>query len=254
MARGLLTTLGVSGPVERMGAVEEKPAKSSGSLEREQSRPRSNYSLAFAILALGFVIVAVILAGTFAYHRLFKTPEEVAKDLAREVANGVKEVFNVTPRVTVNQVVVIHESSPSFELATVTRETTASYEYKNSSIFGDKTLTLSGHFRIKAGFDLSTASALEVQPHPLKIVAQFPPPKILSVEMTSYDVHQSDDHWWRRLTPEEQKAALDTLKRTATVEGGAGINTEAKKNLEEKLRSLVDQKKAPIEFQYGLKK
>jgi len=206
-----------------------------------------------AILAFGVVIVAIILAGTYAYNRLLRTPKEVATDIAKEVASGIKDFFNVTPRVTVNQVVVIRESSPSFELATVTRETVVNYEYRNQHYFSEKSLTLKGRFRIKAGFDLSQPSAVEVQPNPLKIIAQFPQPKILSVEMLSHEIEKSENGYWNRLRPEDQKAALDELLRTAKVEGGAGINAEAKKNLEDKLRSLADQKKAPIEFQYGFK-
>jgi hypothetical protein len=245
---------GVSGPVERVETVEEKPAQRSVSEQKKQGRTRGRYSLAIAILAVGFVIVAIILAGTYAYHRLLKTPEEVARDVAKEVASGIKEFFNVTPRVTVNQVVVIHESYPSFELATVTRETTATYEYRNQWFGSQKAITIKGRFRIKAGFDLSQSSALEVQSNPLKIVAQFPNPKILSVEMLSQEIEKSENGYWNRLKPEDQKEALDELMRTAKAQGGAGINTEAKKNLEEKLRSLADQKKTPIEFQYGFKK
>jgi hypothetical protein len=234
--------------------VDEKPAPRSSSVETDQTRSRGKYSLAIAILAFGFVMVAIILASTYAYHRVLKTPEEVAKDVAKEVANGIKEFFNVTPRVTVNQVVVIHESYPIFELATVTRETSATYEYRNQWLGSQKAITIKGRFRIKAGFDLSEPSALEVQPNPLKIVAQFPNPKILSVEMISQEIEKSENGYWNRLKPDDQKAALDDLMRTARVQGGAGINTEAKKNLEEKLRSLADQKKTPVEFQYGFKK
>jgi len=241
------------GPIERAGTVEEKePGRKRSPEESTSGRPiRSRHSLALAILAVGLVVVAIILAGTYAYHRLLRTPEEVAMQLAKDVSSRVREIFNMTPRVTVNQVIVIHESYPSFELATVTRETTATYEYRNQWFGSQKTITIKGRFRIKAGFDLSQPAALEVQPKPLKIVAQFPPPKILSVEMLSHEIEKSENGYWNRLNPEDQKAALDELMRTAKVEGGAGIHAEAKKNLEDKLRSLVDQKKAPIQFEYG---
>lgn len=214
---------------------------------------RGKHSAAWAILAFGVAIVAIILAGTFAYHRLIRTPEEVATDFAKQIAAVLKDTLNLTPRVTVNQVVVIQESRPSFELATVTRETTATYEYVNQWLGSQKAITLKGRFRIKAGFDLSQPTALELQSKPLKIVAKFPPPKILSVEMMSHEVEKAENGYWNRLTPEDQKAALDELMRTARVQGSAGIHADAKKNLEEKLRGIA-QKKALIQFEYGFVK
>jgi hypothetical protein len=253
---GFAKQIGVSvGPIERPGAVEKKAAGITPPAEGPAPRPpRGRHSLALAILAAGVAIVAIILAGTYAYHRLLRTPEEVAMELAKDVSDRVREIFNMTPRVTVNQVVVIHESYPSFELATVTRETTATYEYRNQWLGSQKAITIKGRFRVKAGFDLSQPCALEVQPKPLKIVAQFPPPKILSVEMLSHEIEKSENGYWNRLTPEDQKAALDELLRTAKVQGGSGIHADAKKNLEDKLRSLADQKKAPIQFEYGFTK
>ena len=89
---------------------------------------------------------------------------------------------------------------------------------------------------------------------PLKIVAHFPPPKILSVELLSQEIEKSENGYWNRLKPEDQKQALDELMKTAKVEGGKGINTEAKKNLEEKLRKLAEQKGSAIQFEYGFNK
>jgi hypothetical protein len=215
---------------------------------------RGKYSIAIAILALGLAVAAIVLAGTHAYNRMWRTPEEVAVDLAKQVSGSIRELFNITPRVTVNQVVIIHESYPSFELTTVTRETTASYEYRNQWLGSEKFITIKGSFRIKAGFDLSQSCALDVQPKPLKIMAQFPPPKILSVELLSHEIEKSENGYWNKLKPEDQKQALEQLIRTAKVQGGTGIMTEAKKNLEDKLRTLAEQKGTPIQFEYGFTK
>jgi hypothetical protein len=229
-----------------MGAIDAELKDSRGT-----GAAPPGYSRAATILAIGAVLVALIVAGTFAYHRLLRSSEEVATDLARQISGRIREIFNMTPRVTVNQVVVIHESYPSFELATVTRETTATYEYRNQWLGSEKSITITGRFRVKAGFDLSKPSALDVQSKPLKIIVKFPPPKILSVEMLSHEIAQSQNGYWNRLNPEDQKAALDDLMRTARTQGGAGIHAEAKKNLEDKLRPLAEKKKADIQFEYG---
>jgi hypothetical protein len=69
--------------------------------------------------------------------------------------------------------------------------------------------------------------------------------------MLSHEIAQSQNGYWNRLNPDDQKAALDDLMRTARIEGGAGIHADAKKNLEDKLRPLAEKKKAAIQFEYG---
>jgi hypothetical protein len=238
----------------RVAAGSHAAEPSTGQSSRSTRDRYGKLTTAMAILAVGLVLVAVILAGTYAYNRLWRTPEEVAMDVAKQVSSSIKEFFNITPRVTVNQVVVIHESYPSFELATVTREITSSYEYRNQWLASEKVMTIKGRFRIKAGFDMSQPCALDVQSKPLKIMARFPPPKILSVELLSHEIEKSESGYWNKLKPEDQKAALEQLMRTAKVQGGTGISAEAKKNLEEKLRTLAEQKGSAIQFEYGFMK
>src|ERR1043166_5480544 len=102
LARSLNTQISVSvGPIERRGSVEVRAAGPEPAEKQEVDRPvRGRHSLTLAILAVGLVVVAIILAGTYAYHRLWRTPEEVAMQLARDVSDRVREIFNMTPRVT----------------------------------------------------------------------------------------------------------------------------------------------------------
>lgn len=101
------------GPSERPGTVEGTasgvaPISKKSAAEAPAGR---RHSLAITILAVAVAVVGIILAGTYAYHRLWRTPEEVANQVARDFSERVREMFNLTPRVTVNQVVVIHEST-----------------------------------------------------------------------------------------------------------------------------------------------
>jgi hypothetical protein len=230
-----------------VAGVEDQPA-----LTPAKVRPgRGKYSAAVAIIAAGVVICAIVLCVTWAVKRVIVAPVDAAGNLAKEVSAGIRELLNITPRVTVNQVVVIHESYPSFELATVTRETTASYEYRNQWLGSEKSITIKGRFRIKAGFDLSESSSLDIDRKSLKIKAKFPPPKILSVELLSQEIEKSENGYWNHLKLADQKEALDALLRTAKAEGGSGIMAEAKKNLEEKLKSIAEKNGSKIQVEYG---
>ena len=211
-------------------------------------------SCAVLILATGAVVVGIILTLTYAYNRLWRAPEQAARDLSKSLVVGFKELFNITPRVTVNEMVVVQESYPVFELATVTREVTTSYEYSNQWLGSEKTLIVRGRFRIKGGFDLAQSCQLAVQPGTLKITAKFPKPKVLSVEMISTEIESSDNGLWNRLKPEDHKDAMDGLLQTARRQAALGMAAEAKKNLEEKLRELARRKGSAIEFEYGFSK
>ncbi len=212
---------------------------------------KGKYPAAIAILAAGIVICAIVVCVAWAVKRLVVAPADAAGALAKQVSAGINELLNITPRITVNQVVVIHESYPSFELATVTRETSASYEYRNQWLGSEKSITIKGRFRIKAGFDLNENSSLDIDPKSLKVKAKFPPPKILSVELLSQEIEKVDNGYWNRLKPADQKEALDALMRTAKAEGGSGMLTEAKKNLEDKLKSVVEKNGTRIQVEYG---
>ena len=236
------------------GTVKPPPA----SVERQPVSPgtgtqraRGRYSAAVAILATGLAICAIIFCVAWLIKRVVVAPVDAAGELAKQVSSGIRELLNITPRVTVNQVVVIHESYPSFELATVTRETTVSYEYRNQWLGSEKSITIKGRFRLKAGFDLNENSSLDIDRNSLKIKAKFPPPKILSVELLSQEIEKVDNGYWNRLKPADQKEAMDGLMRTAKAEGGSGILTEAKKDLEDKLKSVVEKNGTRIQVEYG---
>jgi hypothetical protein len=212
---------------------------------------RGRYSAAVAILATGFVICAIVVCVAYMVKRVVVAPVDAAGDLAKQVSAGIRELLNITPRVTINQVVVIHESYPSFELATVTREMTTTYEYRNQWLGSEKAITIKGRFRIKAGFDLNQSSSVDIDQKSLKITAKFPPPKILSMELLSHEIEKTENGYWNHLKPADQKEALDSLMHAAKAEGGSGISSEAKRNLEEKLRTIAEKNKTRIQVEYG---
>src|ERR1041385_6448693 len=83
--RGSVNQSSVSvGPSERAGTVEgTAPGGAASSQKAGVESPVKWRSLALIVLAAGIVLVAIMLAGTYAYHRFWRTPEEVANQLAK---------------------------------------------------------------------------------------------------------------------------------------------------------------------------
>jgi Protein of unknown function (DUF4230) len=209
----------------------------------------STWPAVFRILAIGAVLVGIILSITYAYHRLWHAPEEAAVQFGRSVASGLKEFFHFNPQVTVNEVVIVEASVPIFELATVSQEINVEYNYQNTQFLSEKSLGLRGKFLAKAGFDLSSHCRLQVAPHSRKLVAIFPEPKVLSVELKDQVIERSENGWWNRLSPADQKQALDEMQQVAR--GRAqGLLREAKANLENKVREIVAGNGGTVEFRY----
>jgi hypothetical protein len=77
-----------------------------------------------AAAALLLVLLGVLLAS---YVLFFHAPMK----LAEAAAGGMKEMFNFTPRVTINQTVVIEQNTPIMEIATVAREVHADHAWSH---------------------------------------------------------------------------------------------------------------------------
>src|SRR4051794_6687306 len=120
-----------------MNTEMEKPAPPNPSADGRNSLP-------LTILAIGVTTVAIILALVFAYTRFWTVPKDAATDTAKSITQSIREAFNFTPKVTINNTVFVEESLPILELATVSRSTTVSYSYTNQWAGSTKILILKG--------------------------------------------------------------------------------------------------------------
>jgi Protein of unknown function (DUF4230) len=222
---------------------------------KPQSQPtRGRYGLPLTILAVAVSIVAIILTMVFAYHEFWAVPKNTAMDVAQTIVTGIRNAFNFTPKVSVDQTIFVQESVPIFELATVSRTCVINYSYTNEWAGSKKILILKGNFRVKGGFDLKQNSSVNIHSNPLRIDAHFPPPKLLSVELVNYEIEQTQNGYWNRIKPEDQQEAIRGMINTAKLELGKTVRDDAKKNLEDKLKEIARTRKADITFSYGSEK
>lgn len=211
------------------------PIPSSGSPAR--SRTLITVALALAIVMIGGAIAAYIV--------LVKAPS----DLARNTAEGIRQFFNFTPQVRINQTVVIEQNIPVLEVATVSRSLFVDHTWSHTWLGSTKTLELQGSFTAKAGFDLHEPFHIVIERSPLRVVAELPHPKILSLQMDSYRVVKDDDGWWNRISDRDREQAIQDLQTLARRKVEAsGILTEAQATAEDRIREVVERNGSIVEF------
>jgi hypothetical protein len=193
---------------------------------------------AASVLLIAGIVFALLLAGTgvTAYLLVVKAPA----DLARRTAEGIREVFDFTPRVTLNETVLIAENTPILEVATVSRSLVVHHRWSHTWLGSTKTLELHGSFTAKAGFDLHEPFTIDIERSPLRVVARMPAPKLLSVQMDSFVVVADENGWWNRITEEDRTEAVRTLQARARGQSEAsGILLEARRSAEDRIREVV---------------
>ena len=199
------------------------------------------------VLLIAGIVLALLLtgAGGTVYFLVVKAPA----DLARRTAEGIREVFDFTPRVTLNETVLIAENTPILEVATVSRSLVIRHRWSHTWLGSTKTLQLHGSFTAKAGFDLHEPFTIDIRRSPLRVVARMPAPKLLSVQMDSFLVVQDENGWWNRITEEDRTEAVRTLQaRARTQSEASGILLEARRSAEDRIREVVQRNGDVVEF------
>jgi hypothetical protein len=187
---------------------------------------------------------------------VFVIPAYVARQVAGEASRAIQEMMNLQPRVSVNDVVVIHESKPIVEVALVTKDTQIEHTVEHTWLRSTKTLRMRAIYRIKAGFKL-TGEPVEVKVKrdwfawKMSLETVLPEPTILSVDQTRLEILEDNDGYWNKITPEDRELAINEMRVKVLAEAKkSGIRDDVKKALEEKMaESVPDQSK--LEFRYG---
>ncbi|MBC8043625.1 MAG: DUF4230 domain-containing protein [Rhizobacter sp.] len=211
----------------------------------------------FLLKALGLtspkriIIFAVVLllligaGGVWFYFAVVRAPF----DFADRTAKAMQEKFNFTPRISVDETVVIEQAAPVLELATVSRDLIVEYSTSSTWLGSTKRQTVRGVYTAKAGFDLREQFKLTVSERPLRVVAELPEPKLLSLELKDYKVVQDEDGFWNKIRPEEREDAVRQMQVLARNKAmTSGILTDARTMLQSQVRDVVQAQGAQAEF------
>ena len=208
---------------------------------------------------LGICLVLVTLA-VITVLLISRCTDATARSIA-EVRAAFASVLQVQPKITINERVVQTQTAPIAELAVVTREEQLSLGFDEheqlwsySLPLTEKKLTVSGVYRIKAGYDLHEPFSVVIDPATHRVTATLPPAKILSVEQTGDLSYQGEDSMLNRLSDAERTKAVNdlaALARQAAEKSTLGHDADAQ--IEQRLQELLahNGEKADIQWSSG---
>ncbi len=160
-------------------------------------------------------ISLVLITLTFCLAFLLHTARKEAGKTAQGAVELVRQVLNITPEVTISTYVTYQRTSNIFELASVSKEFPIDYSYENTTLGSTKRLLLHGEYTVKAGFDLRDRFTVQVDEKTRRVRADFPAPKIVSVQQNNYRVVQDANGYWNLLTQKDQESAVNQMNDKA---------------------------------------
>lgn len=182
-----------------------------------------------------------------------------AESAVDHVRDAFASVLQVQPRITINERVVQTQTAPIAELAIATREESVSLgfdEHKElwsySIPLTEKKLTVTGVYRVKAGYDLRQPFSVAIDPVTRKITAHMPPAKILSVEQIGDLTYQGEDSVLNRLSDAERTHAVNDLAamaRKAAEE--SSLRHDADAQVQTRLQQLLAHNGETVEIQWS---
>ncbi len=200
----------------------------------------------FGCLPALLVLAAILaLLGGFLFYRM----QTAATDLVRDAFLA---VAHLQPKVTVNERVVLEQTSPVMELAVVERDVSVERETTDSWLGSTKRLRVRATYHVKAGFDLRQPFTVNLPSLPGgTITARLPPARLLSAEQVRLETLDVHNGMWNRMAPEEIQAELNTLNAEARSKAlDAHMPREAEAMLTAQLREKLGTK-YPVEIMYA---
>jgi hypothetical protein len=198
-------------------------------------------------VSAGILLVVLTLCLAWLMRSCARLPGEAVRatgepsvELGRRIVDGLARRLQLRPEVRVGRETVLAAETALAELATVRREFAHEYVWEHQWLGSTKRLRLRGNFAAKAGFDLYENFHVGIDPQSLRVQAVLPPPRLLGVEMLSYDAEE-EDGFWNKLTPAEREEAVNALiaSARATADADTGLKNEAQRLLEFQIAAAV---------------
>ncbi len=203
------------------------------------------------------IILLLVTLSITAYVLIVYIPTQVAQrsyEGARQLGRDFKEAFQFTPEVTVNNTVVLQQQTPILELATISQKFQHNYAWTNTWLKSTKTITITGTFEAKAGFDLNQKFTININEENATVI--LPHPKLLSLESMG-DIKFKDEHGWLNpIRAKDRTAAINAFNNDAKgYAAQADFVKDAQQAFETKIREIMKAhgKNVTIEYSGGEK-
>lgn len=201
--------------------------------------------LLYLLLLAGICISAYIL-----FVVIPSRAAEQAYDGARRIGQDIRDAFQFTPKVTVNNTVVLEQQKDVFELALTAQSFRHEYDWTNTWMGSTKRITIKGSFEAKAGFDLDKNFQVDIDDD--KAVVTVSEPVLLSITPQS-DISFADEQGlWNWVSPEDRTKAINAFNADARrYAQDADFIAQARRSMEAKLTEIFAQHGKTVEVRYA---
>ena len=202
------------------------------------------------------VIILLTVISITAYVLLVVIPRRFAEqsyDGAKQIGNDLRELFQFTPQIKVNNTIVVQQQTSIMELATLSQKFRHTYNWKNTWMGSTKEIEVSGTFDAKAGFDLKEKFNISIQNE--KAIVIFPKPKILSVESMGDVQFRDENGIWNWVYEEDRAKAVNAFTQDARrYANQAPFINDASKKMQKKLLEVLKPHVKEVEIRIGEEK
>ena len=207
-----------------------------------QQKAEGRISWPVAVTLVVFIIAAVVVA---IFLRLESWPARTAHQstaelerLGKDLRAAFIDIAHLQPRITINSRVYLEQTSPTSELAILSRRMEVEHDLQHTWAGSSKHVKLHGTFAVKAGFDLRQDLSIDVRPE--EIVVQLPHAQILGVEQEQVEVLALENGLWNRISAADLEAELATLPQLVRQRAAeSGLPAEAERALQKQLDARI---------------
>lgn len=212
---------------------------------------RTAWPVVFAIVAIVLVAAAVLI-----FLRIESWPSRTARQgsaelerLGKDLRSVFVEIAHLQPRITINNRVYLEKTTPTSELAMVSRRVEVDHEFQSTWAGSSKRVKLHGTFNVKAGFDLRQDISVDLRPE--EIVVHLPHARILGVEQEAVEVLEFENGYWNRISADDVQNELSVLPQLARKKAAeANLAAEAEKSLQDQLSARIKAQQ-PLRLVFG---
>jgi hypothetical protein len=178
--------------------------------------------------------------------RLVNTAANQASADALKIRDAFVDLFQLQPKISVNETTVFGETKPALELAVVERNTDITHDAAETWFGSTKTIRMHATYRVKAGFDLS--KKLEVNLAGQDVNITIPKATILSVEPLSLEVDELRDGLWNKIEPQDIDRELQKMPELARAKASS-LPEEAEQAFQRLLSERLSDFRVRVEHQ-----
>jgi Protein of unknown function (DUF4230) len=175
------------------------------------------------------VLLLVVLTGKVLFDEVTSWPArelhvvaDQASAEARKIRDAFVELFQLQPKISVNETVVFDKTKTALELAVVSRDIEVTRDAAQTWMGSIKTIRIHATYRVKAGFDLSQKFEVNVAGREVNI--RVPKAKILTCEPLSIIVEELRDGLWNKIQPQDVDRELQKMPELARTKASSLTN------------------------------